>query len=102
MRIQREAFARMAEKPLSWLQGENSFGKGTKSDERLGLLDPKRPSQGNAEKPVIIFTEFPEAGSVAPLLETATDRQAKKNALKEEEEVDDMIIRVYRADNEWS
>ena len=81
MRIQREAFARMADKPLSWLQGENPFRKGAMTDERIGRSNSGPSAQSNAEKAVIL-TEFPEAGNVAPLPETAIDRQPKKKASK--------------------
>ena len=58
MQIQSEAIARMAKKPLSWLEGENPFRKGTKTDQQSGPPNLRE-------------------GSVAPLPETATDRQSQ-------------------------
>ena len=79
MRVQREAYARMAEKPLSWLKGENPFRKAAKTEERNELPDSRRSSQSNAEQSVI-FTASPGASSVAPLPETATDQKTKMKA----------------------
>ena len=79
MRIQKEAFARMAKKPLSWLQGENPFRKGTKTKERAGLENTRQPSGSNAEEHAHC-ARSPETGSVAPPPEIATDRMTKKKA----------------------
>lgn len=81
MRIQRETLARMANKPLSWLQGENPFRKGTKTSEQVGLSGLRQPAQNNEEQ-LFILTESPETGSVAPLPKSTSNRQAKAKALK--------------------
>lgn len=90
MQIQKEAYARMAQKPLSWLQGVNPFRKGTeinpfkkgtKTGERPGLPDSRLPSQSNVEDNVP-FAQPPEAGSVAPLPETVTGRNTREQVPK--------------------
>ena len=81
MKIQREALSRMAGKPLSWLQGENPFRKGTKTEQGNGLPNSRPTSQGNAEESMS-FAGSPEAGNIAPLAQTATDWETKKEALK--------------------
>ena len=63
MQAQGEFIARIAKKPLAWLQGENPFRKGTKTDLQSG--------------PPIISIHSPKEGSVAPLPETASERQSQ-------------------------
>lgn len=84
MQIQKEAFARMAEKPLSWLQGENPFRTGTTTEQRAGLPNQRRPSENNAEE-YANLAQSPKADSVAPvapLPETATGPKTKRKASK--------------------
>lgn len=81
MQIQREALTRMAEKPLSWLQGENPFRKGTRTNEQVGPSGLRQPAQNNAEE-LVILRESSETGSVAPLPKTTSNRQAKTKAPK--------------------
>lgn len=81
MRIQREAITRMADKPLSWLRGENPFRRGTRTDEQVGPSGLRQPAQNNAEEPVIL-RDSPETGRVAPLPKTTSTRQAKTKAPK--------------------
>ena len=90
MQIQKEAFARIAEKPLSWLKGENPFRKGTE------LPNSGQPSQINVEEHVL-SAQFPEAGLVAPLPETATRRTTKKQAPKKTKVVLDADAKKERA-----
>ena len=96
MQIQKESIARMAEKPLSWLQGENPFRKGIKSVEQFGLPSSRRPSQSNAEENVSLG-QSPEAGSVAPLPETATGRKTKKTVPEKTKVVLDAEAKKERA-----
>ena len=81
MRIQREAFTRMADKPLSWLQGENPFRMGTRTDEQVGPSVLRQLAQNNADEPLDL-RESPETGNVAPLPKTTSNRQAKTRAPK--------------------
>ena len=81
MKIQREALSRMAGKPLSWLQGENPFRRGEKTEQRNGLPNLRPKSQGNAEESMSLVGS-PEAGSIAPLPETAIKRKTERKALK--------------------
>ena len=76
---QKEAFARMTQKSCLWVQGENPFRKGTKTEQQVGLPNSRRPSQSSTEEPVS-FAQSPQAGRVAPLPETATGRKTKKKA----------------------
>ena len=96
MQIQKESIARMAEKPLSWLQGENPFRKGIKSAERFGLPNSRRPPQSNAEENVSL-AQSPEAGSVAPLPEIATGRKTKKKVPEKTKVVLDAEAKKARA-----
>ena len=73
MQIQREAIARMAKKPLCWLKGENPFRKETKVDPHSGPPNRRQFSQSTAQG-LVISTDSPKEGSVAPLPETATGR----------------------------
>ena len=81
MQIQSKTYARMAEKSLSWLQGENPFRKGTKTEQQSGLPNPRRLSQGKAEDP-FVSTNSRKEGTVAPLPETATGRQPRSKVPK--------------------
>ena len=76
MQIQREAIARMADKPLSWLQGGNPFRKGTKTDQQSEPPNLRKFPEGSAGR-LVIPTDSPKEGSVAPLPETTTDRQSQ-------------------------
>ena len=64
-----------------WLQGENPFRKGTKTQQQIALLDSRQPSQSNAEG-YIALAESPVAGRVAPLPDTATDQKTKEKRPK--------------------
>ena len=81
MQIQKETYARMAKKPLSWLQGENPFRRGTKNEQGTGLPDSRRSSSSNAEEHFLL-AQSSEAGNVAPLPETASGRKTKNTAPK--------------------
>ena len=81
MQIQKETYARMAKKPLSWLQGENPFRRGTKNEQGTGLPDSRRSSSSNAEEH-FLPAQSSEAGNVAPLPETANGRKTKNSAPK--------------------
>lgn len=90
MRIQKENFARMAGKPLSWLKGENPFRQGT------GLPASGQPPQSNVEEHVF-SAQSPEAGRVAPLPETATRQTTKEQAPKKTKVVLDDEAKKERA-----
>lgn len=76
MQIQREAIARMAKKPLCWLKGENPFRKETKIDPHCGPPDQRQFSESSAGG-LVISTDSPKEGSVAPLPKNATGRQSR-------------------------
>ena len=76
MQIQREAIARMAKKPLCWLQGENPFRKETKVGPHSGPPNRRQFSKSTAER-LVISTDSPKEGSVAPLPKTATGREVR-------------------------
>ncbi|KAL9137130.1 MAG: hypothetical protein Q9175_001670 [Cornicularia normoerica] len=96
IQIQKKAIARMAQKPLSWLEGENPFRRGTKIEQQVGLSISKWPSQNNEEEQVL-FAQYPETGSVAPLPETVTGRKTKKKAPKKPKVVLDAEAKKERA-----
>ena len=76
MKIQGENIARMAKKSFSWLQGGNPFRKGTRTDQQSGALNLRQFSKGSAEG-LVISTDSLKKRSVAPLPETATDRESQ-------------------------
>ena len=76
MQIQREAIARMAKKSLPWLKGGNPFRRGTETDLQSGWPTLRPFSEGSAGE-LVISTDSPREGSVAPLPETATGRQSQ-------------------------
>ena len=82
MRIQREAIARMAEKPLSWLVGKHPFREGAETEQRVVLPNSGRYSQNDEEQDVHL-AQSSEAVSVAPLPETATGQKTTKKAPKQ-------------------
>ena len=96
MRIQGEAFALMAKKPLDWLKGENPFKKATKPGQRVELLNSRHPSQGNAEEHVL-STQSPGAGRMAPLPENTSSQKTKKKAPKKAKIVLDAEAKKERA-----
>ena len=76
MQIQREAIARMAKKPLPWLQGGHPFRKETEIGLQSGSPTLRPFSEGSAGE-LVISTDSPREGSVAPLPETASGRQSR-------------------------
>ena len=77
MKIQRQAIARMAKKPLCWLEGGNPFKKEAKFIPQSVPLNLRQSSKGSAGG-LVIPTDSPKEGSVAPLPETATGRQSRE------------------------
>ena len=76
MQIQREAIARMAKKPLDWLEGGNPFKKEAKFNSQSVQPNLRQTSKGSAGG-LVIPTDSPKEGSVAPLPETATGRESR-------------------------
>lgn len=89
MRIQKEAVARMAKKPLSWLQGGHPFRNGTEANSR-------QPLQSNVEE-TFFSARSPEEGSVAPLPETVTGRKTNRNIYKKKMGILDAEAKRERA-----
>ncbi len=90
---------RMAKKPLLWLKGfnpnkmtENSFDPRTRAEQQSAICF----SQSDEEEHFLL-AQPPEAGSVAPLPETATGRNAKKKVPKKMKVVLDDQAKKERA-----
>ncbi len=92
MQIQKEAFARMAKKPLSWLRGPNPFREGA---ENIELPNSRPFSPRNAEEDVG-FLDAPEACSVAPMPENAANGRSKKSKAVLTAEAKKERARIYR------